>query len=150
VRIKISTAPKSRANTTPASAAARGVVNRADRYGTTCSRRDSSPDTGVLAGFTYRRFSLSDVATPALDLLLGTEGTNVLAAAVAEYDCRLEDLRPAEVNVDPSGAAIVMYVAVVRRADGSCTTEFIGATTGSRIPGGAAVVAGEYGGEPRP
>jgi hypothetical protein len=88
------------------------------------------------------------VATPALDLLLGTEGTNVLAAAVAEYDCRLEDLRPAEVNVDPSGAAIVMYVAVVRRADGSCTTEFLGATTGSRIPAGAAVVAGEYGGEP--
>jgi Phosphotransferase enzyme family len=88
------------------------------------------------------------VATRALDLLLGPEGPNVLAAAVAEYGCRLEDLRPAEVNVDPSGAAIVMYVAGVRRADGTCTTEFLGATTGSRIPAGAAVVAGEYGGEP--
>ena len=32
--------------------------------------------------------------------------------------------------------------------DGTCTTEFLGATTGSRIPAGAAVVAGEYGGEP--
>ena len=88
------------------------------------------------------------MSTQALDLLLGPEGPNVLAAAVAEYGCRLEDLRPAEVNVDPSGAAIVMYVAAVRRADGACTTEFLGATTGSRIPAGAAVVAGEYAGEP--
>ena len=43
---------------------------------------------------------------------------------------------------------VVMYVAGVRRADGTCTTEFLGATTGSRIPAGAAVVAGEYRGEP--
>jgi hypothetical protein len=84
-----------------------------------------------------------------LDLLLGPEAPNVLSAAVAEYGCRLEDLRAAEVNVDPSGAAVVvMYVAEVRRADGTCTTEFLGATTGSRIPSGAAVVAGEYRGEP--
>jgi Phosphotransferase enzyme family len=88
------------------------------------------------------------VATPVLDLLLGPEAPNVLAAAVAEYGCRLKDLRPAEVNMDPSGAGIVMYLAGVRRADGTCTTEFLGATTGSRIPAGAAVVAGEYGGEP--
>ena len=93
--------------------------------------------------------TLGDVATPALDLLLGPEAPNVLSAAVAEYGCRLEDLRTAEVNVDPSGAAVVvMYVAGVRRADGTCTTEFLGATTGSRIPAGAAVVAGEYRGEP--
>ena len=93
--------------------------------------------------------TLGDVATPALDLLLGPEAPNVLSAAVAEYGCRLEDLRAAEVNVDPSGAAVVvMYVAGVRRADGTCTTEFLGATTGSRIPAGAAVVAGEYRGEP--
>jgi hypothetical protein len=89
------------------------------------------------------------VATPALDLLLGPEAPNVLAAAIAEYGCRLEDLRAAEVNVEPSGVAVVvMYVAGVRRADGTCTTEFLGATTGSRIPAGAAVVAGEYRGEP--
>lgn len=88
------------------------------------------------------------MATPALDLLLGPEGPNVLGAAVAEYGARLEELRPAEVNVDPSGAAIVMYVGEVCRADGTHTTEFLGATTGSRIPAGAAVVAGEYGGEP--
>ena len=93
--------------------------------------------------------TLGDVATPALDLLLGPEALNVLSAAVAEYGCRLEDLRAADVNVDPSGAAaVVMYVAGVRRADGTCTTEFLGATTGSRIPAGAAVVAGEYRGEP--
>ena len=96
-----------------------------------------------------RRVTLGDVATPALDLLLGPEAPNVLSAAVAEYGCRLEDLRAAEVNVDPSGAAVVvMYVAGVRRADGTCTTEFLGATTGSRIPAGAAIVAGEYRGEP--
>lgn len=88
------------------------------------------------------------MATAALDLLLGPEGPNVLAVAVAEYDCQLEDLRPAEVNVDPSGAAIVTYVADVRRADSTVTTEFLGATTGKRIPAGAAVVAGEYRGEP--
>lgn len=88
------------------------------------------------------------MATAALDLLLGPEGPNVLAAAVAEYDCQLEDLRAAEVNVDPSGAAIVTYVADVRRADSTVTTEFLGATTGKRIPEGATVVAGEYRGEP--
>jgi streptomycin 6-kinase len=103
---------------------------------------------GALPYSADRRVSLGDVAMPALELLLGPEGPNVLAAAVAEYGCRLEDLRAAEVNVDPSGAAIVMYVAGVRRADGTCTTELLGATTGSRIPAGAAVVAGEYGGEP--
>jgi streptomycin 6-kinase len=93
--------------------------------------------------------TLGDVATPALDLLLGREAPNVLAAAVAEYGCRLEGLRAAEVDVEPSGAAVVvMYEAGVRRADGTCTTEFLGATTGHRIPVGAAVVAGEYCGEP--
>ncbi len=71
----------------------------------------------------------------------------MLSAAVAEYGCVLEDLRAAEVNVHPSGAAIVLYVAGVRRDDGTCTTEFLGATTGSRIPAGAALVAGEYRGE---
>jgi hypothetical protein len=72
----------------------------------------------------------------------------VLAAAVAEYGCGLEDLRAAEVSVEPSGVAVVVtYVAVVRRADGTCTTEYLGATTGPRIPAGAAVVAGEYRGE---
>ena len=88
------------------------------------------------------------MATPALDLLLGPEAPNVLGAAVAEYGCRLEDLRAAEVNVEPSGSAIVMYVAVVRRADGTCTTEFLGATTGTWIPPVAAVVAGQHRGEP--
>src|SRR6476620_6152962 len=87
----------------------------------------------------YLGVSLCDVTTRVLDLLLGPEGPDVLAAAVAGYGCRLEDLRPAEVNVDPSGAAIVMYVARVRRADDTCTTELLGATTGSLIPAGAAV-----------
>ena len=73
--------------------------------------------------------TLGDVATPALDLLLGPEAPNVLSAAVAEYGCRLEDLRAADVNVDPSGAAVVTHEAGVRRADGTCTTEFLGATT---------------------
>jgi hypothetical protein len=89
------------------------------------------------------------VATPALDLLLGPEAANVLSTAVAEYGCRLEDLRAADVDVDPTGAAVVvMYEAGVRRADGTCTTEFLGAATGIRIPAGAAVVGGEYRGEP--
>ena len=92
---------------------------------------------------------MSGMAIPALELLLGPEAPDLLATAIAEYDCALEDFRAAEVNVGPSGAAIVMYVAGVRRADGSCTTEYLGATTGTRIPPDAAVVAGEYRGTPR-
>ena len=88
------------------------------------------------------------MAAPALDLLLGPEAPSVLGAAVVEYGCRLEDLRAAEVNVKPSGAVVVMYVAGVRRADRTCTTEFLGATTESPVPAGAAVVGGEYRGEP--
>ena len=94
------------------------------------------------------RVSLGGVATPALGLLLGPEASIVLGVAVDEYGCVLEDMRAAEVNVHPSGAAIVMYVAKVRRDDGTCTTEFLGATTGSGIPAGAAVVTGEYCGVP--
>lgn len=88
------------------------------------------------------------MAVPSLELLLGPEAPDLLATAIAEYDCALDDLRAAEVMVGPSGEAIVMYVAGVRRGDGSCTTEYLGATTGIRIPPDAAVVAGEYRGTP--
>ena len=95
------------------------------------------------------RANLGHVVTPALGLLLGREARDVLAAAVGGYGCHLEGLRAAEVDVEPSGAAaVVRYVAKVRRADGACTTEYLGATTGSAIPNGAAVVAGEHRGEP--
>lgn len=88
------------------------------------------------------------MASPALDLLLGPHAPDVLTAALAEYGGELEHLQPGHVNVRPSGAATVMYWAAVRRADGTRTTEILAATTGSRIPAGAAVVAGEHLGEP--
>ncbi|KKW63124.1 hypothetical protein AAV95_18905, partial [Mycolicibacterium elephantis] len=88
------------------------------------------------------------MASPALNLLLGPHAPDVLAAALAQYGGELEHLQPGHVNVRPSGAATVMYWAAVRRADGSRTTEILAATTGSHIPQGAAVVAGEHLGEP--
>ncbi|MGV0836236.1 phosphotransferase [Mycolicibacterium thermoresistibile] len=89
------------------------------------------------------------MGVPALDLLLGPEAPNVLGAAVAEYGCRLEELHAAEVVVEPTGAGVVaMYLAGLKRGDGERTTEFLGATTGTRIPAGATVVAGQYRGAP--
>ncbi|MGE2727062.1 phosphotransferase family protein [Mycolicibacterium pulveris] len=88
------------------------------------------------------------MTSPALDLLLGPHAPDVLTAALAEYGGELEHLQPGHVNVRPSGAATVMYWTVVRRADGSRTTEILAATTGGHIPAGAAVVAGEHLGAP--
>jgi hypothetical protein len=88
------------------------------------------------------------MGTPALDLLLGPRAADVLAAAIAEYGGRLENLRPANADVRPNGAAVITYWAELFRADGARTREILAATTGSRIPAGAAVLAGEHGGEP--
>lgn len=85
------------------------------------------------------------MATAPLNLLLGPDASDVVAAAVAGYGCRLDGLRAVNVDVDPSGTAVIVtYAATLRRADDSCTTEYLGAATGMRIPAGAAVVAGEY------
>ena len=83
-----------------------------------------------------------------LTLLLSPEAEGVLGAAIGDHGVRLEDLRPADTRVRPSGAVRVRYVAEVRRSDGSRSREALVAATGENIPAGATVVAGEYGGQP--
>ncbi|BBX19521.1 phosphotransferase [Mycolicibacterium duvalii] len=80
----------------------------------------------------------------ALDLLLGPPAPGVLGAAVAEYGGELRSLDPVTVTVRPDGAVLVRYRASVRRTDGSRGREVLVAATGSALPAGAAVVAGEY------
>ncbi len=87
------------------------------------------------------------MASTSLDLLLGPHAPDVLAAALAGYGGRLDSLRAATVAVQPTGACVVRYEAIVRRADGSLTPEVLVATTGSTTPAGAAVLEGEHLGE---
>jgi aminoglycoside phosphotransferase len=75
-------------------------------------------------------------------LLLGPDAPHLLAAALAGYRSRLRALRVVTVAVQPNGATVVQYAADVERADGSRTRETLAATTGDRIPDGAAVLAG--------
>lgn len=82
--------------------------------------------------------------TPALSLLLGPQAGEVLAAAVDAAGADLDAVRPANVHVQPSGAAVVRYAATVRGADGRRVPDMLVATTGDRIPAGAALVAGEH------
>jgi hypothetical protein len=77
-----------------------------------------------------------------LSLLLGPEAPELLAVALDGYGSRLRALRTVTVGVQPSGATVVQYAAEVERADGSHTRETLAATTGDRIPEGAAVLAG--------
>jgi hypothetical protein len=83
----------------------------------------------------------SVTCTP-LSLLLGAEAAELLAVALEGYGSRLRELRVVTVGVQPSGATVVQYAADVQRADGSITRETLAATTGDRIPEGAAVLAG--------
>ncbi|WP_300011896.1 aminoglycoside phosphotransferase family protein [Pseudonocardia sp.] len=83
-----------------------------------------------------------------LALLLGPGAGELIQVALHGVGGRLRALRVATVGVQPTGATVVQYTATVDRADGTTSTETLAATTGSRIPDGAAVVAGEVGGEP--
>jgi Phosphotransferase enzyme family len=82
------------------------------------------------------------VTTAPLSLLLGPEAPELLAAALDGYGSRLRTLQVTTVGVQPSGSAVVQYAADVDRADGRRTRETLAATTGDRIPDGAAVLAG--------
>jgi hypothetical protein len=77
-----------------------------------------------------------------LSLLLGAEAPELLAVALEGYRSRLRAVRVVTVGVQPSGTTVVQYAADVERADGSRTRETLAATTGDRIPEGAAVLAG--------
>ncbi|WP_214406220.1 phosphotransferase [Pseudonocardia lacus] len=86
------------------------------------------------------------MTTAPLALLLGPDAPDVLATALGGYRGRLHALRVATVAVQPGGATVVQYRADVERADGRRTTEALAATTGGRIPTGAAVLSGEHDG----
>jgi aminoglycoside phosphotransferase len=89
-----------------------------------------------------RRGQPGSVTYTPLSLLLGPEAPNLLAAALTSYSSRLRALRVVTVGVQPGGATVVQYAADVERADGTCTRETLAATTGDRIPEGAAVLEG--------
>ncbi len=91
-----------------------------------------------------------------LDVLLGDSARD-LVGAVLDAAARSTDdtdatgvrsVRPAAVTVRPSGATLVRYAVELNRRDGSVVRETLVAATGSLIPDGAAVVAGELDGEP--
>lgn len=88
------------------------------------------------------------MTVPGLDLLLGPHVIDMFAAAVGAYAADLTALRVADAHVAPTGGVRVRYVGQVRRADGGLRTEVFVAATGDRIPAGAAVLAGEFGGVP--
>jgi hypothetical protein len=76
------------------------------------------------------------VVIPALGLLLGPQAPHVLAAAIGGYGGRLAGLHASTVHVQPTGAAVVVYLAAVVRGDGSCTSEVLAATTGGGTTSG--------------
>lgn len=83
-----------------------------------------------------------------VDLLLGPDAAVLLSAVVAQYGGTLQTPRAVNVRVQPGGGAVVEYVAQVHRDDGTQTRELLVAATGTDIPPGAAVVAGEFRGAP--
>ncbi|WP_214364290.1 aminoglycoside phosphotransferase family protein [Pseudonocardia sp. H11422] len=85
---------------------------------------------------------------PSLGLLLGPAAADLLQVALDGYGGRLLSVRATNVGVQPGGSAVVQYTADVERADGRRTRETLAATTGTRIPDGAAVLAGEVDGAP--
>ena len=91
--------------------------------------------------------SLPRTWPPALRLLLGEEAGALWDAALAPAGGRVAQLRPTGTTLQPSGAATVQYAAEVTWADGRRTRESLAATTGARIPAGAAVLEGRTDGE---
>lgn len=86
--------------------------------------------------------ALVDPAWPApLALLLGPDASGLVQAALAPAGGRLVGLRATAAAVRPSGATVVQYAADVD-VGGRAVRERIAATTGARIPDGAAVLEG--------
>ncbi|MGY1603924.1 phosphotransferase [Geodermatophilus sp. SYSU D00815] len=83
---------------------------------------------------------------PSLRLLLAAPATDLWSTVLTAVGGRLRTLRPTSVTLQPDGAATVQYSAVVAWPGERETREALAATTGSRIPAGAAVVEGEIDG----
>jgi Phosphotransferase enzyme family len=80
---------------------------------------------------------------PALHLLLGPAAGDLWSAVLGPLGGTPTALRPIGVSLQPDGAATAQYSADVAWTDGRATREVLAATTGSRIPPGAAVLTGE-------
>jgi hypothetical protein len=95
---------------------------------------------------------LSPYLTPSwpasLRLLLGEPAGDLWTAVLDAHDGRLTGLRVTGVTLQPDGAATVQYSAAVAWADGRETREVLAATTGNRVPEGAAVLEGAVDGAP--
>ena len=80
---------------------------------------------------------------PALHLLLGPAAGELWAAVLGPLGGTPTALRPIGVGLQADGAATAQYSAHVAWTDGRMTREVLAATTGSRIPPGAAVLTGQ-------
>ena len=80
---------------------------------------------------------------PSLQLLLGEAASDVWTTVLDAAGGRLRALRVTSAGLQPDGAAMVQYAAEVGWDDGRVTREVLAATTGARIPPGAAVLEGE-------
>ena len=83
--------------------------------------------------------------TAALPLLLGPQAPALMQTVLDDHDARLRALRATTVNVRPDGSATVQYLADIDR-DERTLRDVLAATTGGRIPPGAAVLAGDVDG----
>jgi len=105
----------------------------------------SSSHPAVTALAERRRVTISSPAPdgwpPSLQLLLGEASADLWGAVLGSAG-RLRSLRATGVTLQPDGASTVQYSAAVSWADGRDTREALAATTGARIPPGAAVVEG--------
>jgi hypothetical protein len=80
---------------------------------------------------------------PSLQLLLGEAAGDIWTTVLDTAGGRLRGLRVTSTTLQPDGAAVVQYAAEVGWAEGRTTREVLAATTGARIPPGAAVLEGE-------
>ncbi len=87
--------------------------------------------------------TIPDGWPPALRLLLGPDAGELWSAVLGPLGGEPTALRSIGVSLRADGAATAQYSADVSWTDGRRTREVLAATTGSRIPPGAAVLSGE-------
>lgn len=85
---------------------------------------------------------LTPLGPASLRLLLGEPAGDLWSVVLDAHAGRLDGLRATGVTLQPDGAATVQYSADVTWSDGRVTREVLAATTGTRIPDGAAVLEG--------
>ncbi|KQS63918.1 phosphotransferase [Modestobacter sp. Leaf380] len=85
---------------------------------------------------------LADRWPDSLQLLLGEAAVDLWSAVLAPTGATLRSLRATSVTLRTDGAATVQYAAALVDAAGRPARDTLAATTGSRVPEGAAVVEG--------